>query len=451
MTTTARPGPEASHDRRGGLTGVKTGLLAGPMVFGVSAGSLALPDAAVGLSVPPAATAWLLGAYALTQGTGTALFGRLSDARGVPRTLLFGAVLLSAGAVLCLAADSLLLMIAGRLTLGTGAGAMTAAALSIAAQSTDVDRNRTLTAMAATMAVFVGSGTAIGGVVTTALSWRATLVLPLLCLAGAVLCRRLATTHSVGSGVAVDGIGAGLLIVTSGGALTLIQARTLGLPVAATGVVAGVAMGTAVLLVWWTRRHPTGFVPRAVTGLSTFRSAAVVGAGTFGGLYAVLFAVPQILVRQHGWTPLIAGLALLGPAALGALLSRCAGPLASHVGHGRILTVVCALFAAATAAIGLSGGAIPVLVVGTTLSLVGFGVTQSLLVAQVSAAVPAPARGTATGLLQLAHVTGGAVGSAAAGALTLALRPADALAALTLLPLGAAVVAAWSSLRGTRS
>lgn len=143
-------------------------------------------------------------------------------------------------------------------------------------------------------------------------------------------------------------------------------------------------------------RRPHGVVPRALVADRRFRVAALIGFGAFGGLYSILFAAPQILVRGHGWTVLVAGLALLPPAVLGAVLSRMATRMAAAVGAYRLL---------------------------------------ALLIAQVSAAAPADLRGAATGLLQLSHVTGGAIGSAVAGALSLAFTVPEALLATAVLPL----------------
>jgi MFS family permease len=434
--------PRAGHQAKAARTGVRLGLLIGPMVFGVSAGGLALPNAAAALQVDPSATAWLLAAYALTQGAGTALFGRLSDARGVRTTLVTGVLLLAIGVLVCLFAPTIGVLIAGRLVLGTGAGAMTAAGLFLGATSPEEDRGIVLATVAATMAAFVGSGTIVGGLVTSALSWRVTLVLPALSLIGVVLCLRVAASRSHRSGQSVDTIGAGLLVVTAAGILVLIQAKTLHLPVVVVVTTAVIAAVTAIGLALWVRWRPQGFVPRALIADSTFRTASAIGFGVFGGLYAILFAAPQILVLGHGWSVLTVGLVLLPPAVFGALLSRMAKRIAALVGANRLLAVVGVLFAVALVAASVTDGAIAATIVAVTVGLAAFGISQALLIAQVSAAAPASLRGTAVGMLQLAHVTGGAIGSAAAGALSLSFGVPGALMATALFPLAGGIVAA---------
>ncbi|WP_020674100.1 MFS transporter [Amycolatopsis nigrescens] len=439
-STTNLPRPQGKPGAA--QTGVRVGLLIGPMVFGVSAGGLALPNAAAALHIDPSATAWLLAAYALTQGTGTALFGRLSDAKGVHRTLATGVVLLLAGVLACVLAPSLGVLIAGRLVLGAGAGAMTAAGLFLGATSPDEDRGVVLATMAATMSAFVGSGTIVGGLVTSALSWRVTLVLPALSLIGVLLCLRLAASRAGRSGKPVDAVGAGLLVVTAAGILVLIQAKTLQLPAVVVGVTAVVTVLTAAGLALRVRSRPAGFLPRDLVAVPVFRAAAAIGFGAFGGLYAILFAAPQILVRGHGWTVLVAGLTLLPPAVLGAALSRMAGRMAARTGSYPLLTVVGALFAVALAAAALTGGSVAATIVAVTVGLAAFGISQALLIAQVSTAAPPALRGAATGMLQLAHVIGGAIGSAVIGALSLSFGVSDALLPIALLPLAGAVIAA---------
>ncbi|MEU4196981.1 MFS transporter [Kribbella sp. NPDC026611] len=440
--TANRTTTEPARRPSAALTGVRLGLLIGPMVFGVSAGSLALPNTATALHVDPSATAWLLAAYALTQGTCTALFGRLSDARGVPRTLVIGAALLVVGVLTCLLAPDVGVLIAGRLVLGSGAGAMTASALFLGATWPESDRGAVLATMAATMSAFVGSGTIVGGLVTSALWWRLTLVLPALSLVGVLVCLRLAAARSERSGKPVDILGAGLLVVTAAGVLVLIQAKTLALPAAVVVATAVVAVLAAAGLALWMRNRPAGFVPREVVAVPAFRAAALIGFGAFGGLYAILFAAPQILVRGHGWTVLVTGLALLPPAVLGAALSRLAGRMSAKLGGYRLLTLVGVLFAAALVGTALTAGAVAATITAVAVGLVAFGISQALLIAKVSATAPPGLRGAATGLLQLTHVTGGAIGSAVAGALSLPLGVPHALLPIALLPLAGAAVAA---------
>src|SRR5215208_651605 len=188
-TVALRARPAVRRADRGALvTGLRLGALFGPAVFGVTAAGVALPSIADALHATPASVTWVLRAHALALGVATALFGRLSDAWGVRATLVVGGLVLAAGAVICLTAPTLELLVAGRFVLASGSGAMMSGALALAA-SIDPDRRVPVLAwFGATMAVFAGGATLAGGVVTDAVCWRVTVVLPVLSLVGLVVC-----------------------------------------------------------------------------------------------------------------------------------------------------------------------------------------------------------------------------------------------------------------------
>jgi predicted MFS family arabinose efflux permease len=105
-----------------------------------------------------------------------------------------------------------------------------------------------------------------------------------------------------------------------------------------------------------------------------------------------------------------------------------------------VLSAVAAATAIALAAGGATGA--PALVLGgTSLAFVAFGVAQVVLNGQAAAAVPPQERGSAMGLLSLTFMVGGAAGSATAGGLTAPIGVGLALAVAAALPLAAAVLA----------
>ncbi|MCY9786950.1 MFS transporter [Nocardiopsis sp. EMB25] len=431
------PAPDPGISARS--TGVRLALLFGPAVFGVTAAGVALPDVSASLGTAPSATAWVLTAHALALGVGTALFGRLSDTLGMRRALVVGAVGLLAGSALCLLAPSLPVLVAGRLVLAAGSGAMSAVALAIAAGSAPDRRPVVLMIFGATMAFFAASATLAGGVVTAALSWRLTLILPALSLIAFPLCLRLA--HRPGSGKSVDALGASLLTVGVAAVLILIQAPVLALTTAVGTVVAALAVVSIGLLAYRVAKHADGFVPRSLIANKDFRLAVAIGSGVYAGLFATMYAVPQLLVAEHGWNVLWVGLSLLPGAVVGAVLSRLAGGLGARAGAAFL---VAGTAFAATLLLGIGGvlgaNAI-VLVAGASFALAAFAVTQVVMTGFMSPRIPLPLRGTGMGLLNLTFFVGGAVGSAAAGALAQPLGPSTGLAVVTLAPLAAGLLA----------
>ncbi|MFD5200878.1 MFS transporter [Streptomyces sp. NPDC058375] len=425
--------------------GLRYGALFGPVVFGVTAAGVALPDVASALDASPTATGWVLTAHALALGVGTALFGRLADTRGVRATLLLGSLVLVAGAVVCLVAPSLGVLVAGRFVQAAGSGAMAACAMALTASVPPDRRARAFAGFGATMAVFSAGATLAGGVLTEWTTWRVALVLPALSLLAVPLClagapARAPARNDSGRSGAMDLPGAVLLTLTAMSFLVLIQSSALALSTPPVTVTAAVLLLSAAGLTWRTRVSETSFVPRALVTDRVFLRAAVIGIGVYAGLFAALYAVPQLLVRDHGWSVLSVGLRLLPGAAVGAALSRVAGRLTAGDHGNRLLGAVSLAFAVALAG-ALTGSGALLLILGASLGFSAFSVTQVCTTALMSEHIEPARRGGAMGLLNLTFFVGGGVGSATAGALAKAMPLSTALGVVALFPLAAALVA----------
>ncbi|MFI7112755.1 MFS transporter [Nonomuraea sp. NPDC050227] len=431
-----------------GSIGIRLGALFGPAVFGVTAAGVALPDVAAALGARPGAVVWVLTAHALALGIGTALFGRLSDAWGVRRTLLLGSAVLALGALACLVAPSLGALVAARAVLAAGSGALSAVALNLAATAEPERRQAVLAWFGSAMAVFSAGATLAGGLVTQALSWRLTLALPALALVAVPFC--LPVARRAGSGGRVDVVGAGLLAAGVSAFLVLVQSANLGLtwPVAALAGVVAVLAGAA--LVRRTRTVAGGFVPRDLPADRVFRGAALIGVGVYGGLFATMWAAPQLLAGVHGWSVPAIGAWLLPGALVGVVLARIAGT------RSWLLPAVAAAFALCLVAAGLAGALIGgpgghggpagwaavLLVVAASLGFPAFSLAQVVITARMSASFPVERRGGAMGLLNLTFFVGGGIGLGVAGALSRLAGLPGTLVVIALFPLAAALARA---------
>ncbi|WP_030745018.1 MFS transporter [Streptomyces sp. NRRL F-5135] len=433
------PGPPSLPEPSARSTGLRLGALFGPAIFGVTAAGVALPDVVRALGTSPSAAAWVLTAHALALGIGTALAGRVADARGIRFILLTGGLILAAGAVVCLVAPGIGVLVAGRFLLAAGSGAMSSAALALAASATPRQRPGILAIFGATMSLFSAGATLAGGVVTEWFGWRPTLVLPVLSLLALPLVLRQAATRP-GTGRSVDGTGALLLTVTAACFLILIQSSALSLSAPAVTVVAVLLVLAAAGLVVRTAKNPEGFVPRALVTDLTFVRAAGTGVGVYAGLFGTMYAAPQLLVRGHGWDVLSVGLWLLPGAVLGAVLSRYASSLAG-AGGNVLLTVTALACAALLGLAGLLDGGPVFVVLGASLGFAAFAVTQVVTTGLLSARTAPQRRGGAVALLNLTFFVGGGVGSAVAGALAKSMELASVLAVVAVFPLLGAVFA----------
>ncbi|MFH8757624.1 MFS transporter [Streptomyces atroolivaceus] len=431
--TTPLPSPGARS------AGLRYGALFGPVVFGVTAAGVALPDVATALHASPTATAWVLTAHALALGVGTAVFGRLADTRGVRAALLFGSLVLAVGAVVCLVAPNLGVLVAGRFVQAAGSGAMAACAMALTASVPPDRRPATLAGFGATMAVFSAGATLAGGVLTEWVSWRIALVLPALSLLVVPLCLAAAPARK-GSGRPMDLPGVTLLTLTAMSFLVLIQSSALALGTPLVIGTAVVFLLAAAALVLRVRTSETSFVPRALVTDGVFVRAAVVGIGVYGGLFAAMYAVPQLLVREHDWSVLSVGVWLLPGAVVGAVLSRLAGKLTAGDRGNRLLGAVGVAFAAALGG-ALAGPDVVVLILGASLGFAAFSVTQVFTTALMSAHIEPARRAGAMGLLNLTFFVGGGVGSATAGALAKSVSLSVSLGVIAVFPLVAALAA----------
>jgi MFS family permease len=341
-------------------------------------------------------------------------------------------------------------LVAGRLAQGAGAGAMAASALTLAASAEAARRAVVISTLTAIMAACAGGATLAGGAATVALSWRVTVALPALSLAIVPFCLRLASVHP-GRDEPADVVGAGLLTSAVAAVLVLIQALLIGLSLPLMGTVALIAVAATVALVRRVRTQPNGFLPQRFATEPTFRTASATGFCVFGGFFGGLFVGPQVLVHLHGWSVFAVGVALLPGAMLGAALSRFAPRLAARLGVRLLLTTTVAVLAVLFAVTGATGARVATVIAAVSFGFIAFGITQAVLVNQVSAVIPQVDRGIAMGLVNLAFVTGGAVGAALAGALVRPLGFGGAVAAIAALPLAAAALTLGRRPSGVRT
>lgn len=410
------------------------GTLVALTVVGSSAVAVALPELSADLDLTTAQAAWVLAAFSLTFSIATAIFGRMADLAGLRRPLRVGAVLFSIGSLAAALTTSFPEIVAARLLQGAGAGAVPVLSIGIInARFSDAARARAIGGLTAVVAVVSGSGPFIGGALTELLGWRAVLALPVAAIILTEPVARLApdTVRAPGR---VDLLGAVLLAGTVTGMALVLQA-----PAAAGGwrtATLFAVMGTvfAAGLALRIRIRPHGFLPRSVVTNGALMASAVVAMSTLGAYIGMLFAVPEILTGEHGWSPLLIGVAMLPGAALAAVLAAAAGRLASTRYRHRTVAALTACSAVGLLIGALSGGRVLPLLVGFGFVAAGFGGAQVVLVDGIPRLVPPAAQGVALGVFNVVFFTGGAIGAAATGGLAAVLTLPGALAAVAVLP-----------------
>jgi MFS family permease len=437
--STASPAQESAaddNDRDTGTTGsavpILIGLLFGFAGLGSSSVAIALPTIDSALGVSTGVGAWAISLYALMLAVATAVYGRVSDLVGIRLPLLVGIGLMATGAVAGALAPDFGLLLAARMVQGAGAAAVPTLGVAIVSgRFSGAGRARALGQVAGFAAAVSCVGPLAGGTVEQVLGWRAVIALPVLGLVLVPFLLRAMPRH--GSGARLDLVGAALVALTATGVVLLVQSPATGPVVAAAGGVLALLGAPAVAA--WVRRRPDGFLPVSVIRNPVVVRSAVAAGAVPAAWFALLIAVPAVLVAQ-GWEPWQVGVALL-PSAVSALAApRLAGPLLNRFGPSRALAFAAAI---ATLSLGLAAwgagtGSAVLLVVAVVGVTFAFGQGQPALMEATGDAVSADVRGVALGVATLFFLVGGGLGSAAVAGLGDVLGLPWALVLLAVLP-----------------
>lgn len=154
--------------------------LAGAMLLaslGVSIATVALPTLTREFSAPVATVQWIVLAYLIAVTVTIVLAGRLGDLFGQRRVLIAGLALFAVASVLCAAAPTLGLLIAGRAMQGIGGAILMALPLSLIRETVSRERTGSAMGLLGTMsAIGTALGPSLGGVLIAGFGWRAAFV-----------------------------------------------------------------------------------------------------------------------------------------------------------------------------------------------------------------------------------------------------------------------------------
>jgi MFS family permease len=441
--TTAMPASAATDARR---VSTLVGLLFGLAGMGSSSAAIALPVLAADLDVTTGVSAWAISLYALMLAVATAVYGRVSDLVGIRRPLLVGVGLMTAGALVGALAPTFGVLLVARIFQGAGAAAVPTLGVAIvSARYRGAVRAAALGRIAGVAAAVSCLGPLAGGTVEGLLGWRVVIALPVLgALLVPLLWRSLPTE---GSGARLDLLGAVLVAGTAAGVVLLVQSPSTGPVVAGVGA-ALVALGLPAVALR-VRRRPHGFLPLSVIRNATVVRSALAAAAVPAAWFALLIAVPAVLVGQ-GWAPWQVGLALVPSAVTGLLAPRVASPLIARFGSAPSLALA-ATIAALALGVAAAGASVPsavLLVLAVVAVTLAFGLGQPSLMAAVAEAVADDVRGVAVGIATLFFLVGGGVGSAVVGGLADVLGVGGSLLLLAALPVLGLVALAPGLRRG---
>jgi MFS family permease len=368
---------------------------------------------------------WVVTCFAVPFAALLAVAGRLADLIGRRLLLAIGLAMFGCGAVGCMLAPDLPVLLAARALQGVGAAAMVPVSLGLLLA--EISAQRRAAAIGAWNAAGGFGGLivhAAGGWLAGTAGWRM-LYLPTAAAAALLLalCLLLPRSAAGRRGPLPDLLGAALLLI---GIAAIVTAISTGLmwhwslpPIAALGCGGG---GAVAATVWRSIQHRVPVIEISLWRSPTFRAAG--GVSALHGLitFPLLVIAPRFLHGLWSYPPALVGLAMV-PLSTGVLVaSAIAARLSKR--HGPPPVIYAGAIATAAAGIWLIGTAlridqaVPQVWLPAT-GLLGLGLGTLVTGATIAGTLSAtPGHfAAAVGTAMTARQIGGALGVAAAGAL----------------------------------
>ena len=333
---------------------VVAAMVLGSSVAGIDSTVVAVALPAIGRNLHASfqALQWTVTGYTLTLASLILLAGSLSDRWGRRRVFLTGLVWFTLASVLCAAAPGIGWLIAARAVQGIGGALMTPASLAIIeATMRPADRTRAI----GTWAGFSGVSSAIapflGGWLLEAGSWRLIFLInvPVAAVTAWTTLRHVPESRDTSLSGGADWPGA----LAGAAALAAITYAIIVLPGAgatspqfAAAAVLAVASSAAFAVI--ERRGSQPMLPPAIFASAQFRAANAVTFVVNGALGGFAFVFIPALEIVAGYSPVVAGSALVPVTVVTLLLSGASGQLAQRIGPRLPLVAGCLLCAVAS-------------------------------------------------------------------------------------------------------
>jgi DHA2 family methylenomycin A resistance protein-like MFS transporter len=365
---------------------------------------------------------WVIDAYTLVLASIMLTAGATADRAGARKVFTAGLTVFAVGSAACAAAPALGVLIAARAVQGLGASALLPCSLALLVHQFPDPRAR-----ARALGVWGGMGSAgvalgpvAGGALVAAVGWRSIFLVNVpICLLTVILLRRFAAESPTHPDRRTDVPGL-LLGVTmlAGFTAAFITAGEQGWTQPLPGALLAVGLLAAWAFTKAERRHPHPVLPLGLFKNKNLSGATGVGLIFNLVLYGSLLCLSLYLQTTRHESVLATGLLLLPMSATVGLGSLASGRLTARLGP-RTPMLAGLTFAAAGAALLATAGPktyITLILAGSILlGLVSLAM-PAMTAAVVGAAGPGHA-GVASGVLNAARQSGGALGVAVLGSL----------------------------------
>jgi EmrB/QacA subfamily drug resistance transporter len=333
---------------------VVTAMVMGSSVAGIDSTVVAVALPAIGRNLHAGfqALQWTVTGYTLTLAALILLAGSLSDRWGRRRVFLVGLGWFTLASVLCAAAPSIGWLIAARAVQGIGGALMTPASLAIIeATFRPSDRSRAIGTWAGFSGVSAAIAPFLGGWLLEAGSWRAIFLInvPVAAVAAWVTRRHVPESRDPSQSGRADWPGALAGVVALAAityAILVLPSAGVASPQFAAAAALALVSSAAFAVAEWRGRHP--MLPPAIFAPAQFRAANAVTFVVNGALGGFAFVFIPALEIISGYSPVVAGSALVPVTVVTLMLSGTSGRLAQRIGPRPLLVAGCLLCAAAS-------------------------------------------------------------------------------------------------------
>ncbi len=389
--------------------------------------NIALPAIGRDFKTGMATLQWTVTAYTLTLAAFILVGGALGDHYGRRRIFVIGVIWFAVASLACGLAPSATVLIVARALQGVGGALLTPGSLAIIqATFRAEDRAPAIGRWSGLGGVATAAGPFLGGYLIEAATWRLIFLinLPLVVAVVWLSLRHIPESSDPDAG-RIDLTGALLAALGLGSLIFgLIEGPGRGWTSATVLIALGGSIVVLAAFVVVERRSEHPMLPLSIFRSRRFSAANAVTFVVYGALSGALFLIPLQLQQVLGYSPLLAGMALLPVTVIMLGLSARAGRLSQRIGPRLPMTVgpiVAGTGLALLSRVVAGGGYAPDFLP----AIVTFGLGMALTVAPLTATVLAAAPVAHAGL---ASAVNNAV-ARAAGLMAVAVLPA--LAGLT--------------------
>ncbi|MEO7129824.1 MAG: MFS transporter [Dermatophilaceae bacterium] len=399
MTITS-PEPVAYGSPTGRAVIAAATLGSGMTLLDGSVVNIALKTIGTDLGADLAALQWIMNGYLLSLASFILLGGALGDRFGRRRIFVIGTIWFALASLLCALAWSPGILIVARVLQGAGGALLTPGSLAmIQGVFASADRARAIGAWSGLGGVAAAIGPFVGGALIEVASWRWIFIINLpLALGTVIIARRFVPeTRDPQAPHQFDVVGAATVAIALAGiTYALIQWGDRLAPVAA---VVGVVSFSAFLVIERRSTHP--MMPLPMFGSRQFSAANGMTLLVYAALGAITFFLVLQLQTVAGWSPLLAGVALLPITACMLLFAARGGALAQRIGPRLPMTLGPIIMAAGTLMLigaGPDTNYVRDVLPGLTVFGLGLALMVAPLTATVLAAAPDEHAGIASGI-----------------------------------------------------